>query len=103
MKLEEKISRDKTTYIHSMDFNCKKKQFTLNLMKNPRLLNRMDRKITFTNVSSFQLNEATNRCLDQVRGVTEYIKDHMTKYVFMTEQRTFMFWTDQEPLLSDLT
>lgn len=102
MKLEEKISRGNTAFIHSMDFNSKEKQLTLKLVKNPRFLKRPDQRIIFSNVSRFQIDGESKHSVDQIRGINEYTKDHMVKYVFLTEQRTFMFWTDKEPSFSDL-
>lgn len=102
MKLEEKISLDENSYIHSMDFNWKERQFTLNLIKSPRSLNKTDKKVIFSNVNSFKMDEETNRSPDQIKEINEYNKDNMIEYVFLTEQRTFMFSTDKEPLLSDL-
>lgn len=102
MKLEDKITSEETTYIHSMDYNWKERQFILNLVKNPGILNGADKRVTFINVSNFLIDEETNKSVDQIMGISEHRENDKVKYVFLTEQRTFMFLTDKEPLLLDL-
>ncbi|HEX2866742.1 MAG TPA: hypothetical protein VHO03_06855 [Ignavibacteriales bacterium] len=102
MKLEDKIADSEVTFIHSMEYNGNKKQFDVNLVKNPRLFNGADKRLTFDNVRSFQIDEETYNSPDQIRGISEYREGDSMKYVFMTEQRTFMLSTDKEPLLVDL-
>lgn len=102
MKLEDKITREETTYIHSMDYNWKERRFTLNLVKNPGIINGAGKRVTFSNVSNFLIDEETNKSVDQIMGISEHRENDGVKYIFLTEQRTFMFLTDKEPLLLDL-
>ncbi|MGE5430394.1 MAG: hypothetical protein ACM3QX_04930 [Syntrophomonadaceae bacterium] len=102
MKLEEKITGSGTSYIHSMDFNHKDKKFTLILANRPEFSKDADKKIIFSNVSNFHIDEETNSSVDQVMGIGEYKENDKMKYVLLTEQRTILFFTDKEPLLTDL-
>lgn len=102
MKLEDEITKSEVTYIHSLEYNGKKKQFDLNLVKNPKILNGADKRITFDNVCSFHIDEETINAPDEIRGISEYKEGDKMKYVFLSEQRTFMFSTDKDPLLIDL-
>ncbi|MCU7496564.1 MAG: hypothetical protein HF314_16785 [Ignavibacteria bacterium] len=102
MKLEDKISKAEVSYIYSMNFNSRKKLFTLNLAKSPEPATGAKKKLTFKDVSNFLIDEETVSQLDQILGIGEYREEEKVKYVFLTEQRTFMFWTDKEPLISDV-
>lgn len=102
MKLEDKITRNEATYIHSLEYNSKDKQFTLALDKSPQLSKTAAKSLTFSNVSNFHIDEEIRNSVDQIMGIGEYNENEKVKYVLLTEQRTFTFLTDKEPMLSDL-
>ena len=102
MHLEDKIAESKVTFIHSMDYNWKEKRFILNLVKNSGSIDGINKRLTFNNVSNFVIDEEMNNSVDQIMEINEYKEDDKVKYVFLTEQRTFVISTDMEPLSIDL-
>jgi hypothetical protein len=103
MRLEERVTGNRVTYVDRIKFDSQSKRLTLYLVLDPER-GTVARVLTFTHVEDFRVLEerADPDLLDSLLGIEEERRGKGTQFLIALEQSEMSFYTAAEPEIEDL-